>query len=366
MSEQTPDIKFFYDDQPAFPRDKGIIRILIIVAVIFYSLYLIMLRDIVFHLPELMRAEMVMNGDELVPFFNVHSQFIDQVKGEFNDLTNGYEFRVRYSILTTWMRYYKVLPFALLFVVPTVAYGSYLAVSYFLQRVLPSVDKQAIFRTAAAPVLLIYLILTYTKITHFYTLILGFGGFLIATLFSAYGLLFSRRHPYRYMAIGCFIAVLNPAIHYIILYSMFISLLVLGAVIMEGREYLAGGGFFKKLAPKTLWRLFQENRKTILDTFVARVVGMFGCLGTITLIPYAIFVKFFVMTGISNLSETIPVTYYFIKDASISFAHLVSFDLAGIMDKVLGGDYLSPHPRVTNVVYTFILLMPLIIPPVKR
>ena len=52
----------------------------------------------------MLRGEMVVTGDELVPFFNPHSQFLDQVKGGFNDLTHGLEFRVRYSFLTTWVR----------------------------------------------------------------------------------------------------------------------------------------------------------------------------------------------------------------------------------------------------------------------
>ncbi|MCP4141809.1 MAG: hypothetical protein GY755_16300 [Chloroflexi bacterium] len=359
---------FIYDDQPAVPRDRRILRIILLVGLIYYGTYFFIFRDIIFHLPELMSGEMVINGDELVPFFNPHSQFLEQAAGEFNDLTNGYEFRVRYSILSTWMRYYKVLPFALLLVVPSVAFASYLVVSYFLQRVMPYIEKSAAFRAPIAPILLVYLILSYTKITHFYTLILGFGIFLIATLFFSYGFIFSQRHPYRYMIVGHLLTVFNPAIHYIVLYCMFISLLIVGIVLIEIWEYYTGGSFWHKLRFSTFRKTIKKHRqnKSLSGTPIVKAIGAFALLVVITLIPYALFVKFFVLTGIDNISESIPVTYYFIKDASVSFSHLVSFDLAGIMDKFISGNYLSPHPRVTNIFYTFMMLSPLFVPGVKR
>ena len=348
---------------PFWPSVK---RIILIVGVVYFGLYAFMFRDIILHLPQLMRGEMVINGDELVPFFNPHSQFIDQVKGEFNELAHGYEFRVRYSILTTWMRYYKILPFALLLVIPAVAFGSYLAVSYFLQRVMPHESKEAIFRASAAPILVVFLIMTYAKITHFYTLIVGFGLFLISTLFLCYGLLFTKKHPYRYMTIGCLLSLFNPAVHYIILFSLYTGVVVVGTVIIETVQYLAGGNIRSKLRPSPLWQMFRQQRHRIMDTMLVRCVAAFFLLGAVTLVPYALLVKFFFLKGIGNLSETIPVTYYFIKDASVSFLHLISFDLAGIMDKFIAGDYLVKHPRLTNVTYSIAMVMPLLAPDIRR
>lgn len=359
---------FLYDDQPAVPRDRRILRIILIVGIIYYGFYFFIFRDIIRYMPELMRGEMVINGDELVPFFNPHSQFLEQAAGEFNQLTNGYEFRVRYSILSTWMRYYKVLPWALLLVPASVAFFSYLVVSYFLQRAMPYIEKTAAFRAPIAPILVIYMILSFTKITHFYTLILGFGIFLIATLFLGYGFIFSERHPYRYIVIGHLFTVFNPAIHYIVLYCLFISLLIAGVTVMEIGAYFKGNGKREKIRFSALRVLFTQHRqnKTLLKSPLGKTIGAFVLLIIFTLIPYALFVKLFVLTGIDNISESIPVTYYFIKDASVSFSHLVSFDLAGIMDKFISGDYLSPHARVTNIFYSFLLLAPLIIPGIKR
>ena len=54
--------------------------------------------------------------------------------------------------------------------------------------------------------------------------------------------------------------------------------------------------------------------------------------------------KFVALRGVDNLSETVPGDYYFIRDASVSLVHILSWDLAGIMDKILYGDYLAKTP----------------------
>lgn len=342
---------------------KGII---LTVAILFFGLYAFMFRDVIRYLPELMRGEVVINGDELVPFFNPHSQLIDQAKGEFNELTHGYEFRVRYSIMTTWMRYYKVLPFALLLAIPSVAFISFIALSLFWCNVLPDVSKQAVFRAVAPPTLFIFLVFTYAKVTHFYTLIIGFSIYLMAGLQLIYGLLFATRRSYRLIAGACVFTVLNPAVHYIILFALTLSLMVAGIFIIEIILYLAGGNFWRKLHPASLWRLFWDNRRRLPKTFLGKGIGAFFLMGVITLVPYGLFVKFFVLSGVSNLSETVPVNYYFIEDASVPFWHVMSFDLAGIIDKLISGDYLAKQPRATNIVYTLILFLPLLKPDLRR
>ncbi len=47
----------------------------------------------------------------------------------------------------------------------------------------------------------------------------------------------------------------------------------------------------------------------------------------------------------------------------MSWLHVLSWDLAGIMDKVLYGDYLAKVPRVSNIVYTLVFLIPFLVPP---
>ncbi len=366
--------------EPTSPR-----RTIIVVGLIFFGLYAFMFRDIIFHLPQLLSGEMVINGDELVPFFNPDSQFLDQVKGNFNELTHGYEFRVRYSFLTTWMRYYKVLPFALLLVIPSMAFISYLTVSRFLAAIFPDVPRPTIYRASSAPILFIFLVLTYTKVTHFYTLIFGFSIYLITVLLLVYGLIFERKRPYRFITLSCLVAFVNPAVHYIILFALFMGLFVVGLLLVELFSYLGQQRpLRKKLRRLTIKKLLNRirqrpkpllpflvrelinNRRQLIASVPAKGIGAFILLGCLTIIPYGLFVKFFVLNGISNLSETIPVNYYFIKDASVSFLHLISFDLAGIMDKFIAGDYLTPHPRLTNLVYTGLMFLPLLMPNLRR
>ena len=124
--------------------------IALLVALAYFGCSLFIFRGVAASIPMVLRGEAVINGDELVPFFNPTSQLIDQAAGKFNQLTNGYEFRVRYSILTTWMRYYKVLPFAIILVVPGVAFAAYLAVSGFLAASLGAFSKKTMYTATAA------------------------------------------------------------------------------------------------------------------------------------------------------------------------------------------------------------------------
>ena len=106
-------------------------RIAIIVGIVYLALSCFIFRGVIASIPSVLSGEAVISADELVPFFNPDSQLLDQAAGNFNELTNGYEFRVRYALLTTWMRYYKILPFAIVLVNPLVAYAAYLVIAAF-------------------------------------------------------------------------------------------------------------------------------------------------------------------------------------------------------------------------------------------
>ena len=64
-------------------------RIAIVVGVIYFSLSFFTFRHVIANIPLVLSGEAVINGDELVPFFNPDSQLIDQAAGKFNQLTNG-------------------------------------------------------------------------------------------------------------------------------------------------------------------------------------------------------------------------------------------------------------------------------------
>ena len=105
-------------------------RIARFVTIAYYLAAFVVFREVLFAIPSVLSGDAVIVGDELVPFFNPTSQLFDQAKGLFNELTNGYEFRVRYSFLTTWLRHYQVLPFAILLVIPSIFVVAYRVVAW--------------------------------------------------------------------------------------------------------------------------------------------------------------------------------------------------------------------------------------------
>lgn len=351
-------------------------RIAIFVGLVYYVSSLIVFRDVLFAIPSVLRGDAVIVGDELVPFFNPTSQLFEQAKGDFNQLTHGYEFRVRYSFLTTWVRHYKVLPFAILFVLPSVFWAVYLTTARFIDRVFTSLSSQSIYLATAFPTTLIYLIMTYAKVTHFYTLIVGLAMMTISSQWMLYGILFKERKWKRYMVLSSVVSLLNPAIHYLILFMLFFSLTVLTLALGELARWIRRGGPQRALRiPRTLLQLIRRParrrklrylRRGLLDSTLGRCAVSGVIFLFITLLPYALFVKFIALRGVPNLSETVPGDYYFIRDASVSWLHIASWDLAGITDKILFGDYLAKVPRYPNIAYSFLLLVPLVVPHVRR
>ena len=348
-----------------------------VVGACYFTASFVIFREVVFAIPSVLRGDSVVVGDELVPYFNPESQLLDQAKGEFSDLTHGFEFRVRYSFLTTWVRHYLVLPFAILLMLPAIAWTAYLTVSWFVARVFDSLDRTTVYIAAAFPTALFYLIAVYAKITHFYTLVLGLMLMTASVLILLDSLLFRRERWWRRMAAACAITALNPAVHYLVLFALVVSLTVATLLLGEFSRWLRTGGP-ARLRParfRHVWaglrgpgaraRLRASVRRSANST-TGRCVVLFATLFWVTLVPYALFVKFVALRGVENLSETVPGDYYFIRDASVSLIHTLSWDLAGIMDKIQFGDYLAKTPRVTNIVYTLLFLAPMALPWMRR
>jgi hypothetical protein len=351
------------------------LAIAVLVAVIYFGAGFFIFRGVAASIPKILDGTAVINGDELVPFFNPTSQLIDQAAGKFNQLTNGYEFRVRYAFLTTWMRYYKVLPFAIVLVIPAITYVAYLGVAIFLSASLKRFSPPLIYAASAAPVAVIYLIMVYSKVTHFYTLVLGFSMFLVAAVQATYGLIFAEKKQYRHIASACLITLFNPAVHYLILFALYLSMTVGGLVLLELIRFVRWRPWrllrplrqwLQYLWPRRLVRTLLHYRPQIMNATFTRCILAFVLLGAVALVPYGLFVKFVALRGVPNLSETVPGDFYFITDASISLPHLLSFDMAGIMDKMMTGDYLAKQPRYANIVYTIMVMLPLFFPPLRR
>ncbi len=346
------------------------------VSALYVLVAFVVFRDVMFAIPAILRGESVIVGDELVPFFNVNSQLLEQAAGSFNELTNGYEFRVRYSFLTTWLRYYQVLPFAILIVIPAIVIAAYRATTWFITDVFRTLSPVTVALATAMPVGLIYAIMIYAKATHFYTLVLGLAMVTISVLLMLHALLFSERGWVRRVVFSSLITLLNPAVHYLVLFGVFVFVAGITLVLGELARWIRTGGP-RRLGtlPRRLIRAFRPHRPLRRlrlamhrwgQTTIGRGVAAVTIFVVVTLIPYVLFVNLVALRGVENLSETVPGDYYFIRDASVSWLHVLSWDLAGIMDKILYGDYLSKVPRVSNLVYTLLFIVPFVVPPIRR
>lgn len=362
-------------------------RIVHVVSAVYVLVAFVVFREVLFAIPAVLRGESVIVGDELVPFFNVNSQLLEQAAGEFNQLTNGYEFRVRYSFLTTWLRHYQVLPFAILIVIPAIVIAAYRTVVWFITDVFRTLSPVTIALGTALPVGLIYAIMIYAKVTHFYTLALGLAMVTISVLLMLHSLLFSTKGWVRRAVISSLVTLLNPAVHYLVLFVVFIF--VAGVTLMLGElaRWIRSGGPRRMAAsvaalPSRVRRAARWVRRPTRphrplrrmrirmhragQTTIGRGVVAVAIFVFVTLIPYVLFVNYVALRGVENLSETVPGDYYFIRDASVSWLHVLSWDLAGIMDKILYGDYLSKVPRVSNLVYTLLFIVPFVVPRIRR
>ncbi len=308
-------------------------------------------------IPDILGGKRILVGDELVPFFNPTSQLLDQARGEYSQLTNGYEFRVRYSFLSTWLRHYQVLPFAVLLVIPSIVWSAYLTTSWFMARVFRSLSTHAVYLGTVFPTGLIYMIMVYAKVTHFYTLVLGLMLMSVSAFVMLDALLFRHDRWARRMVLSCLVTLLNPAVHYLILFALFLSLTTATLLLGELARWIRRGG------PGRLVRVVRRPQESprvgaiarewwssrlprFLNTTTGRCAVAMMLLVSVAIVPYGLFVKFIALRGIPNLSETVPGDYYFIRDASVSLVHVLSWDLAGIMDKIQFGDYLAKVPRV--------------------
>lgn len=359
-------------------------RIAIVVCALYFVASFVIFRDVLFAIPDILTGKRVLVGDELVPYFNPSSQLLEQAKGDFNELTNGYEFRVRYAFLTTWLRHYMVLPFAVLLVLPAIVSTAYVTTAWFLRRSFNFLPANTVYLATAAPTALIYMIMIYAKVTHFYTLVLGLCLMTISAFLMLDALLFREARWGRRMIAACLVTLFNPAVHYLVLFALFLGLAVVTLVIGETAKAIRTGG------RKSLWlslRVPVRIRQAQLRKFLrssgrtGRIRAALARMNTTTtmkcgwsmaalvvfaLVPYALFVKFVALRGVADLSETVPGDYYFIRDASVSLLHILSWDLAGIMDKINYGDYLAKVPRVSNIVYTALILVPIAVPGVRR
>ncbi|MFA5985910.1 MAG: hypothetical protein WC819_01005 [Parcubacteria group bacterium] len=282
------------------------------------------------NLPSLMSGESVIVREELVPFFDFKSQFLDQIKGGESYLTMTDEIRVAYSFWTSWMRYWIVLPFALIILNSISAFLFFISV-YMIEKEIFKKNSNFIMTTSFLTSFFIYLILLYSKVTHFYTLIFGFSLFALAISMTIREFFFRDKFSLKSSIWISILVLFNPAIHYHILYYIVFSLVVSFIFLMN-------------------------------DNFKGETIKFtkyFSVLMLISLFPYVIFILYVINNTDSDITTSIAVNFMFIFNTSTSLTHIFSLDIAAPVDMFLHGKYLTDLPRYSKILFFLILLLPL-------
>jgi hypothetical protein len=278
-------------------------------------------------IPGVLRGDASIVREELVPFFDFGSQFWGEGTSA---LTSSEEVRVMYSFWTAWMRYYQVLPFAIIILN---AFSAFL-LFYAFHRIGRYVYKKSLFGIVAAILgaVLIHTILLYAKMAHFYVLIIGFSMFALSLSLMCEQLFFKLKLSKKNILVVSALTLFNPAIHYhIIFYIVAVMIMAMHSCITLLLN--------RKLFWKHFWRNFVYLCFLIL-------LGM---------VPYVLYIFLSSSSSIAGVSTQIPVNYWMIYYASLSLPFIFSLDTAGHLDLIRYGNYLAPIPRFGSTVVMFLI-----------
>lgn len=284
-------------------------------------------RDVIAAIPSVLKGDASIVREELVPFFDFKTQFWGEGTSA---LTSSEEVRVNYSFWTAWVRYDKVLPFALVLLNTLSA----CILFYAFHRLGRYVYKKSLFGVIAAllAALLVHSILLYSKIAHFYVLIIGFSMFALSLSLLFEQLFFKLKLSVKNVLGVSALTLFNPAIHYHVIFYVVAVLII---------------------AIHTIFTLIM-NRKFFWKYFW-RGFRYFGLLVLLSLVPYVIFIFATSGSSISDVSTQIPVNYWMIYYASLALPYIFSLDTAGHIDLIRYGNYLTPIPRFGSMLVMFLI-----------
>jgi hypothetical protein len=299
--------------------------LLIFAAMLLFHIFVF--RDVVAAIPSILKGDASIVREELVPFFDFGTQFWGEGTSA---LTSSEEVRVNYSFWTAWVRYDKILPFAIVLLNAISAFILF----YAFHRLGKYVYKHSLFGIVAAllATLLIHTILLYSKIAHFYVLIIGFSMFALSLSLLCEQVFFKLRLSVKNVLSVSALTLFNPAIHYHVIFYVV-------AVLIIGLHSL----FTLIMNHKFFWKYFWRGLR------------YFGLLVLLSLIPYAIFIFATSGSSISSVSTQIPVNYWMIYYASLALPYVFSLDTAGHVDLIRYGNYLAPIPRFGSMIVMFLI-----------
>lgn len=293
----------------------------------FLLLHVFIFRDVIAAIPEIVSGNTSIVREELVPFFDFGTQFWGDGTSA---LTSSEEVRVSYSFWTAWVRHYQVLPFAIVILNALSAFILF----YAFHRIGRYIYRHSLFGVIAAVLsaALIHTILLYSKMAHFYVLIIGFSMFALSLSLLCEQLFFKLRLSKKNILAVSALTLFNPAIHYHVIFY------VVAALIMMIHSL-----FTLIMNKKYFWRYF---RRSLL---------YFMVLVLFSLVPYALYIFLTSSSSLSGVSTQIPVNYWMIYYASLSLPFIFSLDTAGHLDLIRYGNYLTPIPRLGSMIVMFLI-----------
>lgn len=295
--------------------------------VVFLLIHAFIFRDVIVALPSLVSGDASIVREELIPFFDFNAQFWGDATSK---LTSSEEVRVSYSFWTAWVRHYQVLPFAIIIMNALSATLLFCA----FHRIGKYFYKRALFGAVAAflAALLIHAILLYAKMAHFYVLIIGFSMFALSISLLLEQLFFKRSLSKRNIIAVSLLTLLNPAIHYHIIFYFAAFLIIVIQLL-----------FTLVMSKSVFWR------------YTKRSIIYFSLLILLSLVPYVLYIMATTASSTSDVSTQIPVNYWMIYYASLGLPFIFSLDTAGHLDLMRHGNYLAPIPRFGSMIVVFLI-----------
>ncbi|HET7302782.1 MAG TPA: hypothetical protein VFI74_05635 [Candidatus Saccharimonadales bacterium] len=290
-------------------------RTFLLIFGLFLVAHLFIFRGIVAQIPDILSGHAVLVREELVPFFNAHQYWPDDTSA----LTGSDEIRVAYSFWSSWVRYYAVLPFAIVILNAISAFILFYAF-YRIGKMYAGKSRNAVILAALLATIPIHFILLYAKITHFYTLILGFSMLALSLTYVIEQLFFHAKFSWRNAIIASMLALANPAIHYHVIFYTVLAIIVTIHVVTAG-----------------------ITRHISFMTQLKKDIAYAAIVTALSLIPYALFIL--LATSATSAAQNIPVNYYMIFHTSVPFGSLFAFDIAAQVDMFRYGNYLLLVPR---------------------
>lgn len=298
-----------------------------LIALFLLLLHVFIFRDVIAAIPSILSGDSSIVREELVPFFQFGSQFWGDGTSA---LTSSEEVRVSYSFWTAWVRYYQILPFALIIMNALSAFILF----YAFHRIGRHIYKKLLFGMMAALIaaLLIHTILLYAKIAHFYVLIIGFSMFALSLSLFLEQLFFKTRLQAKNVIAVSLLTLFNPAIHYHVIFYVVAVLIILIHLLFTR---IMNNQFFWKYAKRSLI--------------------YFLIISLLSFVPYVVYIFLSTPSSSTDISTQIPVNYWMIYYASLSLPFIFSLDTAGHLDLIRHGNYLAPIPRFGSMIVLFLI-----------